>query len=117
MMSFEQRFIYNLSLSILTGAISTDLDDAISDDLIYMSLAKSSSDNKSIGKKEWLRSIRNNNGNHTPRFCLEVVYENDEIVVCKGTKTVNGAPQISVFCMNIDGEKITYVQHLTGPAY
>ena len=43
--------------------------------------------------------------------------ENDKIVVCKGTKTVNGAPQISVFCMNIDGEKITYVQHLTGPAY
>ena len=71
-MSFGQRFIYNLSLGILTGAISTDLDDAISDDLIYMSLTKSSSDNKSIGKKEWLRSIRNNNRNHTPRFCLEV---------------------------------------------
>ena len=28
-MSFGQRFIYNLSLGILTGAIATDLDDAI----------------------------------------------------------------------------------------
>ena len=111
-MSFGQKFIDNLRKGHLTGEISSELADAMSDDLIWTSLAKSSLNNQSRGKDEWLEFIKNDNEDYTS----EVVYENNEIVVWKGRGVMNGTPQVFLFCMNIEDEKIKYVQHVRGPS-
>jgi len=111
-MSFGQRFIDNLRKGHLTGEIPTELADAMSDDLIWKSLAKSSLGNQSRGKQEWLDFIKNDNEDYSS----EVVYENDEIVVWKGAGVMNGQPQVFLFCMKLEDGKIKYVQHVRGPA-
>lgn len=111
-MTFGQKFIDNLRKGHLSGEIPTELADAMSDDLIWTSLAKSSLGSQSRGKEEWLNYIRNDNEDYSS----EIVYENDEIVVWKGAGNFNGVPQVFLFCMNIESEKIKYVQHVRGPA-
>ena len=96
-MSFGQRFIDNLRKGHLTGEIPTELADAMSDDLIWKSLAKSSLGNQSRGKQEWLDFIKNDKEDYSS----EVVYENDEIVVWKGAGVMNGQPQVFLFCMKL----------------
>jgi hypothetical protein len=46
-MSFRQDFIDNLGKAHSTGEISAALADAMADDLVWTSLAKSSLDNQS----------------------------------------------------------------------
>ena len=111
-MTFGQNFIDNLMHAHMTGEISSDLSDAMADDMVWTSLAKSSMGNQSRGKAEWLDFISRDRQEYTS----SVVYENDEIVIWKGAGNLNGAPQVFLFCMELENGTIKNVQHVRGPA-
>lgn len=111
-MSFGQDFIGNLRIAHSTGEIPAALADAMADDLVWTSLAKSSMGNQSRGKQEWLDYVKHDRN----EYDSSVVYENDEIVVWKGTGDFNGVQQVFLFCMELLNGKISKVQHVRAPA-
>ena len=111
-MSFGQDFIDNLKKAHLSGEIPAGLADAMADDLVWTSLAKSSLGNQSRGKQEWLDFVKNDRADYVSL----VIYENDDIVVWKGGGDFNGVPQLFLFCMELSDGKVSKVQHVRGPA-
>ncbi len=111
-MSFGQDFIDNLNKAHATGDIPAGLADAMADDLTWTSLAKSSLGNQSRGKQEWLDFVKNDRTD----YVSSVIYENDEIVVWKGTGDFKGVQQVFLFCMELSDGKVSKVQHVRGPA-
>ena len=111
-MSFGQNFIDNLRQAHSTGEIPAALADAMADDLVWTSQAKSSLGSQSRGEKEWLDFAKKDR----TVYDSSVIYENDEIVVWKGTGDFNGVQQIFLFCMELSAGKVSKVQHVRGPA-
>lgn len=111
-MSFGQDFIDNLNKAHMSGEIPAALSDAMADDLVWTSLAKSSMGNQSRGKQEWLEFIKNDKS----EYVSSVIYENDDIVIWKGAGEINDVPQVFLFCMELENGKIKNVQHVRGPA-